>query len=118
MRGLTMKKLLAVAGVAGVALMMTGGTALAGEVTGKGNPTPIDGYRAGSICSFSGLNDDPTGGGTGDPFEVGKVQNWGAALNVAKIYVGNGDNGANELAHLILTEGPGTNCRGYASNKG
>jgi len=113
-----MKKLLAVAGVAGVALMMTGGTALAGEVTGKGNPTPIDGYRAGSICSFSGLNDDPTGGGTGDPFEVGKVQNWGAALNVAKIYVGNGDNGANELAHLILTEGPGTNCRGYASNKG
>jgi hypothetical protein len=110
-----MKKLLTGTVVAGVAVIAFSAPAFAGEVTGKGNPTPINSYRAGSICSFSGLNDDPSGGG--DPFEAGKVQNWGAAVNVAKVYIGDGDHGANELAHLILVEGPGTNCRGYASAK-
>ena len=33
------------------------GTAFAGEVTGKGKPTPVREYRAASICSFSGLED-------------------------------------------------------------
>ena len=98
-----------------VAVIAMSAPAFAGEVTGKGKPTPIHSYTAGSICSFSGLNDDPSGGG--DPFEVGKVQNWGAAVNVAKVYIGDGDHGANELAHLIRIEGPGTNCRGYASAK-
>jgi hypothetical protein len=90
-----------------------GGTAFAGEITGKGKLTPINSYRAGSICSFSGLNDDPTGGG--DPFQDGKTQNWGLVLADAKQFIGDGDNGANELARMINAEGPGTNCRGYAS---
>ena len=39
--------------------------AVAGEVTGNGGKTPIAAptYQAGSICSFSGLNDDLTGTG-------------------------------------------------------
>jgi hypothetical protein len=103
--------------VAAAALVVAvAGPAAAGEITGNGKPTPISSYQAGSICSFSGLNDDPTGGG--DPFEAGHTQNWGAALRTAKIYIGDGDQGANELAHMILTEGPGTNCRGYASGGG
>lgn len=32
--------------------------ALAGEITGTGADTPVNSYRASSICSFSGLNDD------------------------------------------------------------
>ena len=91
----------------------TGATAFAGEVTGNGELTPINGYQAGSICSFSGQNDDPSGGG--DPFEDGRVQNWGNVVDDAKSFIGDGDNGANELAGMILTEGPGTHCRGYAS---
>jgi hypothetical protein len=90
-----------------------GGTAFAGEVTGNGKPTPINQFRAGSICSFSGQNDDPTGGG--DPFQDGRTQNWGHVLDDAKQFIGDGDNGANELASMINTEGPGTNCRGFAS---
>ena len=90
-----------------------GGTALAGEITGNGKPTPINQYQAGSICSFSGLNDDPSGGG--DPFQDGKVQNWGKTVADAKALIGDGDHGANELARLFQVEGPGTNCRGYAS---
>jgi hypothetical protein len=34
-----------------------GGTAFAGEVNGKGQPTPVRQYTAASICSFSGLED-------------------------------------------------------------
>ena len=94
--------------------------AFAGETTGsahggpdKDGTTPINEYRAGSICSFSGLNDDPSGGG--DPFQDGKVQNWGTTVEDAKALIGDGDHGANELARLFQVEGPGTNCRGYAS---
>jgi hypothetical protein len=115
-----MRKLIASATIVAVG-MTIGGTAFAGEINGsgdhgnpdKGNQTPINSYQAGSICSFSGLNDDPSGGG--DPFQDGKVQNWGKVLEDAKALIGDGDNGANELAHMIHTEGPGTNCRGYAS---
>lgn len=32
--------------------------ALAGEITGNGDSTPIRDFVAGSICSFSGLNDE------------------------------------------------------------
>jgi len=35
--------------------------AIAGEVTGTGEYTPVNGYVASSICSFSGLNDDGAG---------------------------------------------------------
>ena len=43
------------------------------------------------------------------------MQNWGKVLEDAKALIGDGDNGANELAHEIRVEGPGTNCRGFAS---
>jgi hypothetical protein len=49
------------------------GSALAGEVTGNGDPTPIQDYRAKSICAFSGQNDgEPPPGRT-----AAHVQNWG-----------------------------------------
>jgi hypothetical protein len=115
-----MRKMI-VAGALAVVTMGAGGTAFAGEINGSGehgNPnkselTPINSYQAGSICSFSGLNDDPSGGG--DPFQDGQVQNWGKVVEDAKVFVGDGDHGANELASQIQNEGPGTNCRGYAS---
>ena len=108
-----MRKPLAVAASAAALIVAMGGAASAGEITGNGKPTPIEAYQAGSICSFSGQNDDPTGGG--DPFEDGRTQNWGHVLDDAKQFIGDGDNGANELASMINAEGPGTNCRGYAS---
>lgn len=108
-----MRKPLASAALAAALIVAMGGAASAGEITGNGKPTPIEDFRAGSICSFSGQNDDPTGGG--DPFEDGRTQNWGHVLDDAKQIIGDGDNGANELASMINAEGPGTNCRGFAS---
>ena len=115
-----MKRALVGACLTAASLAAMSGTALAGEVTGSahGGPnknglTPINAYQAGSICSFSGLNDDPSGGG--DPFQDGKVQNWGKVVADAKAFLGDGAPGANELARLFQVEGPGTNCRGYAS---
>lgn len=35
--------------------------ALAGEITGTGELTPVNSGVASSICSFSGLNDDTSG---------------------------------------------------------
>lgn len=108
-----MRKPLASAAFAAALIVAMGGAASAGEITGNGKPTPIEDFRAGSICSFSGQNDDPTGGG--DPFEDGRTQNWGHVLDDAKQFIGDGDNGANELASMINAEGPGTNCQGFAS---
>ena len=50
-----MRKLLAGAAIA-LFVSATGGTAFAGEVTGKGKPTPIR-ERAKSACAFSGQED-------------------------------------------------------------
>jgi hypothetical protein len=108
-----MRKPLAAAAFAAALSVAMGGVASAGEITGNGKPTPINGFGAGSICSFSGQNDDPTGGG--DPFQDGRTQNWGHVLDDAKEFLGDGDNGANELASMVNAEGPGTNCRGFAS---
>lgn len=59
--------------VATLFMALTAGSVLAGEVTGKGEPTPINGYQANSICSFSGQNDgNPPAGRT-----AAHVQNWG-----------------------------------------
>jgi hypothetical protein len=88
------------------------GPAFAGEITGNGKPTPIKSYRAGSICSFSGQNDDPTGGG--DPFQAGRTQNWGQVVGVAKDLLTTDSHGVSSIADQIRIEGPGTNCRGYA----
>ncbi len=95
-----------------VASVGVGGTAFAGEVGGGGKPTPIAQYRAGSICSFSGL-DDGSEGGAGGPGEA--PQNWG---QIAKSFATQG--GVREFAQagVLHDEGPGTNCRGYASTGG
>jgi hypothetical protein len=110
-----LKRALVGACLTAASLAAMGGTALAGEVTGKGKPTPIQNFRAGSICAFSGQNDDPTGGG--DPFQDGRVQNWGKVVEDAKAFIGDGDHGANEVARMFQVEGPGTNCRGFASGR-
>lgn len=89
-----------------------GGTAFAGEVTGGPHPkpTPIDAHRANSICSFSGQNDDPTGGG--DPVEAGRVQSWGQTRNNLIALLDPAGNGASGLNDLLRSFGPGVNCRG------
>jgi len=93
-----------------------GGTAFAGEIGGNDELTPINRYQAGSICSFSGLNDDPSGGG--DPFSDGRTQNWGRAVDDAKTFIATDDHGVSSIADQVRIEGPGTNCRGYASTGG
>lgn len=60
--------------------------AIAGEVNGNGDPTPIR-ERANSICAFSGLNDHPEGQPGNPP---GRTQNYGHTLQlmdlVAKLF--------------------------------
>lgn len=103
-----MRRVLLVAGVSGAMFVASATAATAGEVTGKGDPTPIASYRAGSICSFSGLNDDPT-----DPEDTGRVQAFG---DLVQEFVGVvGYRGASTFTEMISSEGPGTYCRGYAS---
>ena len=64
--------------------------AIAGEITGNGSLTPVNGYIASSICSFSGRNDDGSG-----PSDL--VQSYGVII-------------ASLGGHA--TGGPGTSCRG------
>lgn len=90
----------------------TGATAFAGEVNGNGDATPIESYQAGSICSFSGLNDDPD---DPRPFEDGRVQSFGDIVQEAIEVMGDG-HGASALKPLLVYDGPGVHCRGYASN--
>ena len=56
-KGDPVKKLFAGAVLVGALSLAGTGTALAGEVTGNGKPTPIKSGRAASVCSFSGLED-------------------------------------------------------------
>ena len=44
-----------------IACVVISSPAWAGEVNGKGDPTPVQGRIASSICSFSGLDDDGSG---------------------------------------------------------
>lgn len=67
--------------------------AYAGEVTGNGDPTPVKGHVARSICSFSGLNDDGAGPNS-------HVQGWGMFVRAF--------GGAN----AVPFDGPGIECRG------
>jgi hypothetical protein len=108
-----MRQQLAAAALAAALVIAMGGAASAGEITGNGKPTPINGFRAGSICSFSGQNDDPTGGG--DPFQDGRTQNWGQVIDDAKTFLATDNRGISSISDQILVEGPGTNCRGFAS---
>jgi hypothetical protein len=103
-----MRKLLAGAvltlGIVGV----VGGPALAGEVTGNGKSTPIADYRARSICSFSGQNDNPD---STEPFDGGRVQSFGDIVQEAIGVYGDGK-GASALVPVITSEGPGVECPG------
>ena len=108
-----MRKLIAMATivVAGVSL---GGTAFAGEITGKGKPTPVDNFgHAQSICAFSGLNDVPEGDvdeetGELDPLSVGHTQNWGHTQALAKALLP-----ADEWAAARAENMPGATCNGH-----
>lgn len=55
-----MKRPIVGAAIAAATIIGLGGTAFAGEVNGNGDPTPVQSYRAASICSFSGLEDGLT----------------------------------------------------------
>ena len=48
------------------------GPAIAGEITGNGKPTPLNGA---SICQFSGQNDDPDSTNPANP--GGRTQSFG-----------------------------------------
>jgi hypothetical protein len=107
-----MKQALIGAGLAVVMAAAMSGTALAGEVTGNGKPIDqISSFGAGSICSFSGQNDDPNEPGL---FNGGRVQSFGDIVQEAIDVLGDGK-GASSLVPIIRTEGPGVSCRGYAS---
>lgn len=67
--------------------------AIAGEVTGNGDSTPVRSHIAASICSFSGLNDDGLGPSS-------HVQNWGMFV---RAFGGN---------YAVPFAGPGVACRG------
>lgn len=92
-------------------LMALAPVASAGEVKGppgpggaEGGPTPIDGFfagtGAGSICSFSGLND------VVDEFETTSTQSYGTFLVLVKNTF---DLGVHE-AKAFLGESPGNEC--------
>ena len=53
-----MKKVLAAVAASIAAVGVTAGAAFAGEVTGNGKLTPVNGGIAASICSFSGREDE------------------------------------------------------------
>jgi hypothetical protein len=78
---------------AAVVLSLSAGAALAGEITGTGKS--LEPLHANSICAYSGLNDDPTGGTDGGP---GRVQSYGQIVRA----VGGG----------VLGGIPGEACRG------
>jgi hypothetical protein len=107
-----MRKMAAVAVVA--ALVSLGGASMAsaGEVKGTGAPTPINGFQAGSICAFSGL-DDGTESGLG--VQPGVTQSWG---QVVKGFATGGGVGEFAQAGVVHDEGPGSNCHGFASGGG
>jgi hypothetical protein len=54
----TLQHKFAAATCAAILAGLTAGTALAGEITGNGKPTPAP-LKAHSVCVFSGKNDDP-----------------------------------------------------------
>ena len=73
-----MRKMLAVLALTVAATLLLAGPAAAGEITGKGQPTPIAEYKAASICSFSGLNDTYSGDpAVPDAEGFFRTQSWG-----------------------------------------
>lgn len=78
--------------VAALALSLSAGIAMAGEITGNGKS--LEPLHANSICAYSGLNDKTAGEGPVDE----RVQSYGWVVRS----VGGG----------ILGGIPGTACRG------
>lgn len=112
-KGRHMRRSILVVVLSTIMVMAMGATAFAGEITGNGKPTPVSEYRAGSICSFSGQNDDPHEPGL---FNDGRVQSFGDIVQEAIGVLGDGK-GASALVPIIRGEGPGVSCRGYASQR-
>ena len=71
-----------------IACVLISSPAWAGEVTGNGDFTPVNGGVASSICSYSGLDDDGVG-----------IQSYGQIIRAF---------GGRAPFHGI----PGTRCRG------
>ena len=67
-----LKAALTIAGA--LTLAAASGAALAGERTGTGAPTPLNGA---SICQFSGLNDDPDAEAPFPNGPPGRTQSYG-----------------------------------------
>lgn len=88
-------------GSAALLIALSAGSVLAGEVTGTGEPTPINGYIMHSICAFSGLNDgNPPPGRTAE-----HVQNWGQIPKEVRDFIT--ANPSEEAAH------PSVGCNGH-----
>ena len=94
-----MKRILATMVVALATVGATGTAASAGEITGTGKPTPINGYNANSICAFSGLDDMDFEA----PVQPGVVQNWGTIPKEFREFL------------ATIGEHPGTACKGNQS---
>ena len=75
--------------------------AFAGEVNGRGQPIPATDHAA-SVCSFSGLNDNPVNPPPGD--FPGRVQNFGAFLHFLADLLGF------RVGPLDAPSYPGENC--------
>ena len=91
-----MKRTLATIVVALATVGATGTAASAGEITGNGNPTPVNSYNANSICAFSGLDDMDFE----SPVQPGVVQNWGSIPKEVRDFLAG------------IGEHPGTACNG------
>lgn len=63
--------------VAGLAVSLSAGAVLAGEVTGNGKS--LEPLHANSICAYSGLNDKTAGEGD----LTSRVQSWGQDVRTA-----------------------------------
>ena len=103
--------ILATTATAVVALVLSSGPAMAGEITGNGDPTQGPAH-ANSICVFSGLEDaDDNDDGIPDgPFGPGvPPQNWGHVQQFLK-----GELGLTNAQIKASGEQPGDSCNGHS----
>ena len=91
---------------AGMLSLAIAGPALAGEITGNGNPTAGP-EHANSICVYSGKNDAP-----GNPLNIpeagGPSQSYGQLVRLGVI--------ANFFGATPKTLNPGDTCRGGSNS--
>ena len=77
MRRTVTSRIGAAVAVAGLALSLSAGAVLAGEVTGNGKS--LEPLHANSICAYSGLNDKTQGEGD----LTSRTQSWGQDVRAA-----------------------------------